>query len=155
MKRNNPRARPLDPSTYTLQDKATLRKTFWQYIVVDEGHRMKNSQSKFAQTLGTAYQSRNRLLLTGTPLQVCVWVGGWGGGCFFCSLGKAQSPLWLCIIYCIIWDEERNDARVWRGACPAVVFARSQVTGWRVLTVLCFHFLLAARGWACFACDGK
>lgn len=35
---------------------------------------MKNSQSKFAQTLGTMYQSRNRLLLTGTPLQACfVW----------------------------------------------------------------------------------
>ncbi len=30
---------------------------------------MKNAQSKFAQTLGTHYQSRNRLLLTGTPLQ--------------------------------------------------------------------------------------
>ncbi|CAN0223175.1 unnamed protein product, partial [Hapterophycus canaliculatus] len=51
------------------QDKAILRKTEWQYIIVDEGHRMKNSQSKFAQTLGTMYQSRNRLLLTGTPLQ--------------------------------------------------------------------------------------
>ena len=49
----------------------------WQYIIVDEGHRMKNAQSKFAQTLGTAYQSRNRLLLTGTPLQVC---GRWCGG---------------------------------------------------------------------------
>lgn len=33
---------------------------------------MKNAQSKFAQTLGTMYQSRNRLLLTGTPLQVAV-----------------------------------------------------------------------------------
>ncbi|CAM9437664.1 unnamed protein product, partial [Scytosiphon promiscuus] len=54
---------------YVMKDKAILRKTEWQYIIVDEGHRMKNSQSKFAQTLGTMYQSRNRLLLTGTPLQ--------------------------------------------------------------------------------------
>ncbi|CAN0090902.1 unnamed protein product, partial [Laminaria digitata] len=54
---------------YLMEDKATLKKTMWQYIIVDEGHRMKNAQSKFAQTLGTAYQSRNRLLLTGTPLQ--------------------------------------------------------------------------------------
>lgn len=30
---------------------------------------MKNAQSKFAQTLGTVYNSRHRLLLTGTPLQ--------------------------------------------------------------------------------------
>ena len=30
---------------------------------------MKNAQSKFTQTLGTAYTSRHRLLLTGTPLQ--------------------------------------------------------------------------------------
>jgi ATP-dependent helicase STH1/SNF2 len=41
----------------------------WQYVIVDEGHRMKNSQSKFAETLATLYQSRHRLLLTGTPLQ--------------------------------------------------------------------------------------
>jgi SNF2 family DNA or RNA helicase len=30
---------------------------------------MKNAQSKFAQTLGTQYSSKHRLLLTGTPLQ--------------------------------------------------------------------------------------
>lgn len=42
-----------------------LRRHTWQYIIVDEGHRMKNAQSKFAQTLGTVYQSKHRLLLTG------------------------------------------------------------------------------------------
>jgi len=47
-----------------------LSKLYWQYIIVDEGHRMKNSHSKFAQTLGQKYQSRHRILLTGTPLQV-------------------------------------------------------------------------------------
>lgn len=36
---------------------------------LDEGHRMKNSHSKFAQTLGTKYTSKHRILLTGTPLQ--------------------------------------------------------------------------------------
>jgi SNF2 family DNA or RNA helicase len=30
---------------------------------------MKDAQSKFAQTLGSVYRSRSRLLLTGTPLQ--------------------------------------------------------------------------------------
>jgi len=41
----------------------------WQYIIVDEGHRMKNSKSKFAMILGNFYTSKHRLLLTGTPLQ--------------------------------------------------------------------------------------
>ena len=54
---------------YVMKDKGMLKKLFWQYIIVDEGHRMKNANSKFAQTLGTIYQSRNRILLTGTPLQ--------------------------------------------------------------------------------------
>ena len=40
-----------------------------KYIIIDEGHRMKNNKSKFAQTLGTDYNSENRILLTGTPLQ--------------------------------------------------------------------------------------
>jgi SNF2 family DNA or RNA helicase len=54
---------------FIMKDKASLRKLQWQYIIVDEGHRMKNAQSKFAQTLGTQYSSKNRILLTGTPLQ--------------------------------------------------------------------------------------
>ena len=37
---------------YIMKDKAQLKKFHWQYIIVDEGHRMKNAQSKFAQTLG-------------------------------------------------------------------------------------------------------
>jgi len=54
---------------YILKDKYTLNKYNWQYIIIDEGHRMKNNKSKFAQTLGTEYNSLNRILLTGTPLQ--------------------------------------------------------------------------------------
>lgn len=54
---------------YVIKDKAILKKQMWQYIIVDEGHRMKNTQSKFAQTLATVYQSKHRILLTGTPLQ--------------------------------------------------------------------------------------
>eukprot|EP00347_Sterkiella_histriomuscorum_P012579 403368026 len=54
---------------YVLNDKATLCKVPWQYIIVDEGHRMKNQKSKFALTLGQQYQSAHRILLTGTPLQ--------------------------------------------------------------------------------------
>jgi SNF2 family DNA or RNA helicase len=54
---------------YIMRDKTNLKRLFWQYIIVDEGHRMKNADSKFAQTLGTIYQSKHRILLTGTPLQ--------------------------------------------------------------------------------------
>ena len=53
---------------YILNDKSTLCKISWQYIIVDEGHRMKNTKSKFAMTLGQAYTSAHRILLTGTPL---------------------------------------------------------------------------------------
>ncbi len=54
---------------YIMKDKSALKKINWQYIIVDEGHRMKNAQSKFAQTLGTMFTSKHRILLTGTPLQ--------------------------------------------------------------------------------------
>lgn len=54
---------------YIMKDKYMLNKVFWQYIIVDEGHRMKNFKSKFTQTLGTQFSSVCRVLLTGTPLQ--------------------------------------------------------------------------------------
>jgi len=54
---------------YIMKDKHMLNKFHWSYIIVDEGHRMKNAKSKFAQILGQQYQSDHRLLLTGTPLQ--------------------------------------------------------------------------------------
>lgn len=53
---------------YIIKDKKFLRKLIWQYAIVDEGHRMKNAQSKFAVTLSTQYTTKFRVLLTGTPL---------------------------------------------------------------------------------------
>jgi ATP-dependent helicase STH1/SNF2 len=53
---------------YIIRDKNVLRKTVWQYAIVDEGHRMKNAQSKFAVTLASQYSTKYRILLTGTPL---------------------------------------------------------------------------------------
>lgn len=53
---------------YIIRDKKYLRKIDWVYCIVDEGHRMKNAQSKFAVILGTHYNTAYRVLLTGTPL---------------------------------------------------------------------------------------
>lgn len=53
---------------FVMLDKADLTKTQWQYIIVDEGHRIKNKEAKLSKVLRT-YKSANRLLLTGTPLQ--------------------------------------------------------------------------------------
>lgn len=54
---------------FTVKDQNVLSPIYWQYIIIDEGHRMKNANCKLAMTLGVRYKSRNRLLLTGTPLQ--------------------------------------------------------------------------------------
>lgn len=54
---------------FVVKDKNVLGKIHWKYIIMDEGHRMKNADCKLALTLGAKYKSRNRLLLTGTPLQ--------------------------------------------------------------------------------------
>jgi superfamily II DNA or RNA helicase len=52
-----------------LRDKAVLAKPHWSYIIVDEGHRMKNHESRLAEVLAASYRSKHRLLLTGTPIQ--------------------------------------------------------------------------------------
>ncbi|KAL0945551.1 hypothetical protein HGRIS_014712 [Hohenbuehelia grisea] len=54
---------------YIIKDRPILSKIKWVHMIIDEGHRMKNTQSKLSQTLSTYYHSRYRLILTGTPLQ--------------------------------------------------------------------------------------
>ncbi|EXJ63986.1 hypothetical protein A1O7_00321 [Cladophialophora yegresii CBS 114405] len=51
-----------------MNDKKFLANYQWRYIVVDEGHRLKNMNCKLVKELMT-YNSANRLLITGTPLQ--------------------------------------------------------------------------------------
>lgn len=46
-----------------------ILKLRWKYMIVDEGHRMKNHHCKLTQVLNTHYLAPRRLLLTGTPLQ--------------------------------------------------------------------------------------
>lgn len=50
-------------------DRPKLSKVHWHYIIIDEGHRIKNASCKLNADL-KHYQSSHRLLLTGTPLQV-------------------------------------------------------------------------------------
>ncbi|GAB1527286.1 Putative ATPase [Rhizoctonia solani] len=60
---------PVIVTTYdmVIRDRIHLAKFGWKYIVVDEGHRLKNMNCKLIQEL-KQYPSANRLILTGTPL---------------------------------------------------------------------------------------
>ncbi|XP_072040298.1 lymphoid-specific helicase-like [Amphiura filiformis] len=51
-----------------MRDRKGLQHFLWKYIVIDEGHRIKNLNCRLISEL-KCYQSANRLLLTGTPLQ--------------------------------------------------------------------------------------
>ncbi|GMG21289.1 unnamed protein product [Ambrosiozyma monospora] len=51
-----------------IREKSKLSKFRWEYIVIDEAHRIKNEESALSQIIRLFY-SRNRLLITGTPLQ--------------------------------------------------------------------------------------
>lgn len=51
-----------------IREKGQLKKFRWQYIVVDEAHRIKNESSSLSQIIRLFY-SKHRLLITGTPLQ--------------------------------------------------------------------------------------
>ncbi|TIA90806.1 hypothetical protein E3P99_01358 [Wallemia hederae] len=51
-----------------IRDAYTFRRVEWRYIVVDEGHRLRNMDTKLMKQLKTLV-SANRLIITGTPLQ--------------------------------------------------------------------------------------
>ena len=51
-----------------LLEKTHFKKFSWEYIVIDEAHRIKNENSALSQIV-RLFNCRNRLLLTGTPLQ--------------------------------------------------------------------------------------
>ncbi|VTZ67066.1 DEAD/DEAH box helicase, putative [Plasmodium chabaudi chabaudi] len=51
-----------------IREKNILGKISWSYIIIDEGHRMKNDKSKLHSIL-SLFISKHRILLTGTPLQ--------------------------------------------------------------------------------------
>ncbi|KAH3675113.1 hypothetical protein WICMUC_002769 [Wickerhamomyces mucosus] len=51
-----------------IREKAQFKKFQWEYIVIDEAHRIKNEESLLSQIIRILH-ARNRLLITGTPLQ--------------------------------------------------------------------------------------
>ena len=54
------------------KDRPVLSKVKWVHMIIDEGHRMKNANSRLSTTLMQYYSARYRLILTGTPLQVII-----------------------------------------------------------------------------------
>jgi SNF2 family DNA or RNA helicase len=54
---------------FIMKDKSSLGRVKWQYLIVDEGHRIKNKDAKLTVILADYYKIPHRLLLTGTPLQ--------------------------------------------------------------------------------------
>lgn len=50
-------------------DRPHLERTSWQFLIVDEGHRIKNRNCRLVKEL-KMYPTVSRLLLTGTPIQV-------------------------------------------------------------------------------------
>ena len=62
---------PVVLTTYDIiiKDRVHLSRYPWGFIVVDEGHRLKNMDCKLMQEI-KQYESAGRMILTGTPLHV-------------------------------------------------------------------------------------
>lgn len=54
---------------FAMRDKKYLKKIRWEYIIIDEAHRLKNPKCRLAQDLAQYDLHCRRVALTGTPLQ--------------------------------------------------------------------------------------
>ena len=63
-----------------IRDQPHLSKYNWGYIVVDEGHRLKNLNCRLIQEI-KKYPSAGRMILTGTPLHVRTSYKRWYDAC--------------------------------------------------------------------------
>lgn len=72
-KTQSPKSFPAVITTYEMiiKDRQFLANYNWGYIVVDEGHRLKNFDCKLMQEI-KKYESAGRMILTGTPLHVSI-----------------------------------------------------------------------------------
>lgn len=63
---------PVVLTTYeiVMRDRIYLEQYRWGFVVVDEGHRLKNFECRLVREL-KALPATGRMVLTGTPLQVC------------------------------------------------------------------------------------
>jgi SWI/SNF-related matrix-associated actin-dependent regulator of chromatin subfamily A member 5 len=52
-----------------LKEKSSILKVKWNYLIVDEAHRLKNENSSLSK-ITRLFHCHHRLLITGTPLQV-------------------------------------------------------------------------------------
>jgi len=52
-----------------IRDAKELKKIPWKFVIIDEGHRLKNMNCRLIRELKMICGQANRLLLTGTPLQ--------------------------------------------------------------------------------------
>lgn len=79
-------------------DRPKLSKVHWHYIIIDEGHRIKNASCKLNADL-KHYRSNHRLLLTGTPLQVYI---GYGMFNFFLIVTWHIHMIYY-LLFCFFW----------------------------------------------------
>lgn len=86
-----------------IRDRPFLNAFKWKYLIVDEGHRLKNMDSKLLRDL-KSFNSENRMLLTGTPLQnnlAEVSLGGRGAEKLLARLTRFPLKLWSLLNFCL------------------------------------------------------
>lgn len=86
---------PVVLTTYDIimKDRAHLTRYPWGFIVVDEGHRLKNMDCKLMREI-KQYESAGRMILTGTPLHVSLSFPWWLRISFILPLQNNLSELW-------------------------------------------------------------